>query len=85
MALDASPDFRLNVEDMIMEGDLVFVRLTMTGTQQGEFSAYQRPASRSPSQFSTAAPAQQPGCRALGHQRQVPDGGAAGGGALAGQ
>ena len=35
--LTAFPDLHLTVEDMIAEGDKVVVRLTSSGTQQGEF------------------------------------------------
>jgi steroid delta-isomerase-like uncharacterized protein len=34
---DAFPDLRFDLHDMIAEGDKVFVRATMNGTQQGEF------------------------------------------------
>ncbi len=33
----AFPDFKATIEDMIAEGDKVFVRLTWSGTQAGEF------------------------------------------------
>ena len=34
--LDALPDFRYTIDDMIADGDRVAVRLTAQGTQQGE-------------------------------------------------
>ncbi len=34
----AFPDLRMNVEDLIAEGDKVVARATMTGTHQGEFA-----------------------------------------------
>src|SRR5262245_59992110 len=33
----AFPDFSMTIEDMVAEGDKVFIRATMKGTQQGEF------------------------------------------------
>lgn len=33
----AFPDFQATIEDMIAEGDQVFVRMTWSGTQAGEF------------------------------------------------
>ena len=33
----AFPDFRMNVEDMIAEGDKVVARVRLSGTNQGEF------------------------------------------------
>jgi predicted ester cyclase len=35
--LSAFPDFRLTVEDIVVEGDKAAFRITMTGTQQGTF------------------------------------------------
>jgi len=32
----AFPDLRMNVEEMIAEGDLIAIRATLTGTQEGE-------------------------------------------------
>jgi predicted ester cyclase len=37
MMAAAFPDFRMNVEDMIVEGDRGVVRAKLTGTHQGEF------------------------------------------------
>jgi len=33
----AFPDFSMTIEDMVAEGDKVFIRATMKGTQKGEF------------------------------------------------
>lgn len=35
--LDAFPDFEMAVEDVIVEGDKVVIRVRATGTHQGEF------------------------------------------------
>ena len=40
----AFPDFRMNVEDMIAEGDKVVARVRLSGTHQGEFMASMLPA-----------------------------------------
>jgi len=37
MVRTAFPDFSMTIEDMIAEGDKVFIRAKMKGTQQGEF------------------------------------------------
>jgi steroid delta-isomerase-like uncharacterized protein len=37
MMRTAFPDFRMNVEDMIAEGDKAVVRATLTGTHRGDF------------------------------------------------
>jgi steroid delta-isomerase-like uncharacterized protein len=36
-ARTAFPDFAMRIEDMALEGDKLFIRATMTGTQRGEF------------------------------------------------
>ena len=37
MVRTAFPDFSMTIEDMVAEGDKVFIRATMKGTQRGEF------------------------------------------------
>jgi predicted ester cyclase len=37
MAFKAFPDFHETIEDVIAEGDKVWVRITFTGTHTGEF------------------------------------------------
>jgi steroid delta-isomerase-like uncharacterized protein len=37
LMLAAFSDFRMTIDDMIAEGDKVFVRASFTGTHQGEF------------------------------------------------
>ena len=37
MGLNAFPDWHETIEDIIAEGDKVWVRLTYTGTHKGEF------------------------------------------------
>ena len=37
MTRAAFPDFRMDVEDLIVEGDRAVVRATMSGTHQGDF------------------------------------------------
>ena len=37
MIRTAFPDFSLTIEDMVAEGDKVFIRATMKGIQKGEF------------------------------------------------
>lgn len=37
MIRTAFPDFSMTIEDMVAEGDKVFIRATMKGTQKGEF------------------------------------------------
>ena len=36
--IDAFPDFHIQIEDLIAEGDKVVTRFTFTGTHQGEFA-----------------------------------------------
>ena len=35
--VDAFPDSHVTIDDMVLEGDRVAIRYTMTGTQKGEF------------------------------------------------
>jgi predicted ester cyclase len=37
MFSDAFPDISFTIEDMVAEGDKVFIRVTLRGTHQGEF------------------------------------------------
>ena len=37
MMRNAFPDFQMTIEDMIAEGDRVFIRALMAGTHKGEF------------------------------------------------
>jgi steroid delta-isomerase-like uncharacterized protein len=37
MLRSAFPDFKATIEDMLAEGDKVMIRMTWSGTQQGEF------------------------------------------------
>ena len=37
MMRKAFPDMKMSIEDMISEGDRVFIRASMTGTHKGEF------------------------------------------------
>ena len=37
MIMTAFPDFAMTTDDMVAEGDRVFIRATMRGTHQGEF------------------------------------------------
>jgi steroid delta-isomerase-like uncharacterized protein len=37
MILTAFPDFTMTMDDMVAEGDLVFIRATMRGTHRGDF------------------------------------------------
>jgi steroid delta-isomerase-like uncharacterized protein len=34
---EAFPDYTMTIEDMVAEGDKVFIRATLKGTQKGEF------------------------------------------------
>lgn len=44
--LTAFPDLRLDIEDVVAEGDKVLVRLALRGTHQGEFMDIPRPVRR---------------------------------------
>lgn len=46
MFLQAFPDFRLEAEQLIAEGDLVAVRLHMSGTNTGEYRGLPEPTER---------------------------------------
>jgi predicted ester cyclase len=43
----AYPDLRISIEDLIEEGDRVVMRDTVTGTHQGDYVGFRRPATPS--------------------------------------
>ena len=51
MMRKAFPDFRMTIEDMVAEGDRVFIRALMAGTHKGEFLGWLRRASGSRSRL----------------------------------
>ncbi len=47
-AMQSSPDRKVEIRDLIAEGDRVFVRIRVTGTNKGGFPAFQVPANGRP-------------------------------------